>query len=543
VDHRPRIPQRLTHLPRDRLPASEQGLSTLCNRRDCYSVETGKDNAIRSQSDNTAGDAMKLLIVMIASSLPLALAPNCHAQSDDELQQALTRSISQNASDRISGFNELRQFWKQGTDSRPDASPNTLKRDAPPLNRQHDIPDEHVDQIALAIQRGLQDEEPSVREAAAIAIGSAPRPRPEVIAALRIGLNSGDTTVLWHISSHAAKTPPRIESVIDSLIRNLGSDEYTNFLAASDLLKAYGKTARPYGPRILEIVLIPKKTRSLKLYVLCDIGLTDPTANKLAEAATDFNERELGIAAVCLLDHPQLLKQLEKQRPETVSALQEQLPRLYQHLCKHQYAANETRFWLEESGDLLPVTMGLLRKPKFIEKIAAEATSAGPHRKSLLAACKRACGEPPLTQIQVDADHPVKFRPQSAWPNTDPDRQSKNRFHADGVTFLLFTGEVRDKAGEHPASIQFFRLNDKMLLGRKANERLDVLYDSSTGRFVCYTSVFAAYSMKPGQTEPGPYQTGSIQVRVDAEGCRSLTMQLFDEMPDVVITLDPLGQN
>ncbi|GAB5513652.1 MAG: hypothetical protein Rhob2KO_13770 [Rhodopirellula baltica] len=72
---------------------------------------------------------------------------------------------------------------------------------------------------------------------------------------------------------------------------------------------------------------------------------------------------------------------------------------------------------------------------------------------------------------------------------------------------------------------------------------MDVLYDSSTGRFVCYTSVFAAYSMKPGQTAPGPYQTGSLQVRIDAEGCRSLTMQLFDEMPDVVITLDPQGKN
>jgi hypothetical protein len=114
---------------------------------------------------------MKWLTLIIASSLPLALAPNCSAQSDDELQQALTRTISQNASDRISGFNELRQIWKQGTDSRPDASPNTLKRDVPPLNRLQDIPDEHVDQIALAIQRGLQDEEPSVREAAAIAIG------------------------------------------------------------------------------------------------------------------------------------------------------------------------------------------------------------------------------------------------------------------------------------------------------------------------------------------------------------------------------------
>jgi len=107
----------------------------------------------------------------------------------------------------------------------------------------------------------------------------------------------------------------------------------------------------------------------------------------------------------------------------------------------------------------------------------------------------------------------------------------------------MLTGEVRGADGAHPASIEFVRINDGMLLGTKQNIPEYVLYESSTGRFVYYTSVFAAYSIGRDQSEPGPYQTGSAQIRVEADGYEHLTLQLFDEMPDVVVTVSPRPEN
>lgn len=98
------------------------------------------------------------------------------------------------------------------------------------------------------------------------------------------------------------------------------------------------------------------------MYILCDIGLHGSAAEKLADAAADFTRDELGIAAVCLLDHLQLLKQIESKCPETIPALQKQMHRLYRFLCKQQSVDNETRSWLAASDKLLPTTMGLLRR-------------------------------------------------------------------------------------------------------------------------------------------------------------------------------------
>ena len=62
-------------------------------------------------------------------------------------------------------------------------------------------------------------------------------------------------------------------------------------------------------------------------------------------------------------------------------------------------------------------------------------------------------------------------------------------------------------------------------------------YDAKTGRFVLVSSVFAAYDMGEGQPEPGPYQTGSAQTLIEAEGAEPLAVRFFDEMPEVEIVL------
>lgn len=474
--------------------------------------------------------------------LCFVLQTSCEAQIEieDGLSEALALVASSNASDRVSGFEKLGKIWNANVDSLSSGFSDTPVERDPMSEGKPELPDDSVDRIAKVIQRALADDNPKVRESAAIAICSAPRPRPEVISAITKGLNSDDTNVIWYVSQQAVKNLPPIETVIQSLIQKLDSDEFNSFGPASDVLKAYGVRARPYANQIVDVVLKSTTYRSLKLYVLFDIGLEGTAAEKLADAAADFTRDELGIAAVCLLDHFQLLTRVESLCPETIPALQEQMPRLYAYLCKHQLAANETRSWLARSDKLLPVTMGLMREERFVNKIAKEEISANSYEKILLAACKRACGANPAEQIKVDADHPVEFRPRSAWPKSDARRLSKtSNGHGDGVTFVMLTGEVRSDDGTHPASIEFFRINDEMLLGTKENNRQDVLYDSSTGRFVFYTSVFAAYSIGVGQPDPGPYQTGSAQIRVEAADHQPLTLQFFDEMPDVIITLSP----
>jgi hypothetical protein len=401
------------------------------------------------------------------------------------------------------------------------------------------LSDDCVDQIAKAIQKGLVDKDPKVREATAIAICSAPRSRPDVIAAITIGLNSDDATVTWYVAQQAVNDLPPIGNVIESLIRKLGSDDFNNHRSASDVLCAYATKATPYADLIVNAVLHSKTDRKVKMYVLCDIGIPSAAAERLAGAAAEFTPDELGVAAVCLLEYPILLKRIEAQRPETFSGLQNEMPRLYSFLCKHQSADNETRSWLAAHDKLLPATMGSLREERFIKRITEAEASATEHERTFLSACKRACGADPGERISIDADHPVEFRPKSAWPEIDRRRMSSSGDeHGDGTTFVMLTGEVRGPDGSHPDSIAFFRLNDGMLLGTKKNSPVDVLYDAPKGRFVCYTSVFAAYVLGKG-IEQGPYQTGSAQIRVEADGYRPVTVQFFDEMPDVVITLSP----
>jgi hypothetical protein len=77
-----------------------------------------------------------------------------------------------------------------------------------------------------------------------------------------------------------------------------------------------------------------------------------------------------------------------------------------------------------------------------------------------------------------------------------------------------------------------------MLLGTNQDYSEPLMYDHRSGRFVFLTNVFAAYCMGDDQSESGPYQTGSAQIRVEAAGFKPLVVPFFDEMPDVRITLD-----
>lgn len=76
-----------------------------------------------------------------------------------------------------------------------------------------------------------------------------------MVTALTAGLNSDDATVTWYVSQRAVKDLPPIETVIQSLIRKLGSNDLNTYWSASDVLKAYGMKARPYANQIVDVVL------------------------------------------------------------------------------------------------------------------------------------------------------------------------------------------------------------------------------------------------------------------------------------------------
>ena len=86
-----------------------------------------------------------------------------------------------------------------------------------------------------------------------------------------------------------------------------------------------------------------------------------------------------------------------------------------------------------------------------------------------------------------------------------------------------------------------FDSTDQMLVdrlsGRYRRDPRPISYDARTGRFVLLLDVFAAFAMGRGTRDPGPFQTGPAEVWFEADAARPLRVLLFDEMPDVRITL------
>ncbi|MGB7344471.1 MAG: hypothetical protein WBD20_09680 [Pirellulaceae bacterium] len=471
--------------------------------------------------------------------LCLVFVGTAEAQTPTDLPGMIAYAKSDEDSDRIHAFQLLGKYWDQRPRTASAGFSDTPVEAEAPVPKEP-ATEEQIDAIASAIKAGMTDDNPDVRKAAAIALCSAPRSSKAVMSAVETGLKSEDATVVWYTSQQAKRTPPKFASVIESLIVNLGSDDFNKFYRAAELIGNYGSKARPYAKQIVDIAVasVPEERYS-RLYVLFDIGLTDEAADALAEAAINFSDDDLAIAAICLLDFPEKLKALQASRPELIAGLERHRARLLPYLCMHQYEPNATRDWLASAMDLPPNIMGMLGESRFIDEIAKHEADASAHQKTFLEACKRACGAKAEMAIEVDSSHPVEFRPASAWPKSDERRKSKNASgHGDGATSVMVTGEIKSEDGTHPESIKFIRTNDGMLMGTKRNDPEPVMYDKQSGRFAFLTSVFAAYSMGKDQPEPGPYQTGSAQIRIEAPGLKPLVVQFFDEMPDVQITLE-----
>lgn len=460
---------------------------------------------------------------------------------DLQLAKFIQQTKSESQSERVAGYESIGKHWKE-SESEPGGFSDTPVDESNPRARKRVFSDEELDSIASSIERGVKDKDPDVRKAAAIALIYAPRSSDAVMAAVLTGIKSEDSTVNWYVMQQKTGDWPGIDLTIDHVINDLSDADFNKHYPASNLLRHYGEQARPYSKRIVQAIFDGKdieSERTLKMYVLCEIGLTKDAAETLVANAKVLTKDQVGIVAMALLEYPDELRSLSMQHPNLAESLGHHSARLFPFLCRHQSKDNPTRTWLASQESLPPNVMGMLGESRFVKEIEKLEATANKHDRTFLAACRRACGDKVESVIEINSKKPVEFRPASAWPNADDTRRSKTSFgHGDGSTSVMVTGEIRGTDGTHPETVQFYRTNDSMLLGSKQNNQESVMYDARTGRFVFLTSVFAAYSTGDDQPEPGPYQTGSAQIRIEAQGYKPLVVQFFDEMPDVRISLD-----
>jgi hypothetical protein len=183
-------------------------------------------------------------------------------------------------------------------------------------------------------------------------------------------------------------------------------------------------------------------------------------------------------------------------------------------------------------------TMAELSDARFLPLLERKLKTANAYEKTKLEACARACGLPAEQVMRISESERGRFKPKSAWPGSDPARTSPDSFgHGDGITEVIITGRILRDDGKAAVAPKFFRTNDAMLMGKRISQAEPIVFDAATGRFVFITMLFAAYSTGERQSEAGPYQTGSSQVRIESQGCKPLVVQFYDEMPDVHITL------
>lgn len=483
---------------------------------------------------------MKKQLFSFIAIWAIAFTTAC-AQENSQLAKLIRLTQSESTSQRVAGFESMGEYWGASKGG-PAGFSDTPVEQSDSRVQKRVISDDDLDSIAASIGNGIRDTDSEVRKAAAIALIGAPRSSDSVLEAILAGIKSDDSTVNWYVMQQKTEVWPKISLVVDHLIDDLSDSDFNKHYPASDLLRQYGEQARPYSKRIAQAIFDGKdkeRDRTLKMYVLCDISLTKDAVETLIANAASLTADQSSIVAMSLLEYPDALRSLSIQHPDLAQSLENHSARLFPFLCKRQNKDSQTREWLASHESLPANIMGMLGETRFVKEIEKLEATAGKHRRTFLAACRRACGDKAQSVIEVNSQQPVEFRPESAWPNTDESRLSKTALgHGDGFTSVMVTGEIRGKDGTHPNQVHFFRTNDSMLLGSTENYREPLMYDSENGRFVFLTNVFAAYSTGNDQTESGPYQTGSAQIRIEAPGFKPLVVQFFDEIPDVRISLD-----
>lgn len=351
-----------------------------------------------------------------------------------------------------------------------------------------------------------------------------------------------DVSVQWYMLQAIAKVLPDSKQAVPILLRLLPASDVKQQEMAVDALAAYEKDASEALPELLKLLhrANDEGLRSKILEALKSIGMSRAIAESIAEMRV--SGYSIGVYAFkALYPYPDLLLRLLDRNSGMLSQFGSWKVATLKELLSEQapeYKALQQRLLADSN---LPVSLMVdIGRPAYLgvvqQRIAVDKDD--PHRVTYLRAAARALGEKPDRVIKISKQDAGSFKPKSAWPDTDASRVSPNgRGHGDGFAPVIITGSLVMKDGSPAANPAFYNTNDRMLMGVSTRERAEVKYDSKTGRFVFQTDVFAAYSMGDGKREPGPYQTGSAMVLIEADGAEPLTVRFFDEMPDVEITL------
>lgn len=352
-----------------------------------------------------------------------------------------------------------------------------------------------------------------------------------------------DVSAQWSILQAIPKVLPECKQAVPILLKLLPAVGLEQQKMAVDALAAYEKYASEAVPELLNLLhrSTDEELRSKILEALKSIGMSRTIAESVAEIRVLGNY--VGASALeALCPYPDLeLRLLERHNGMLSQFGSWNIVTLKSLLAEKgpEYKALQERILMDTN---LPISLMVeIGRPDYLgfvkQRIAT--TKNDPYHVTHLRAAARALGAKPDRVIKISKQDAGSFKPKSAWPDTDSSRVSPNGGgHGDGFTPVIITGSLVMKDGSPAVNPAIYNTNDRMLMGGSTRDRAEVKYDSKTGRFVFQTEIFAAYSMGEGAREPGPYQTGSAIVLIEADGAEPLTVRFFDEMPDVEITLE-----
>lgn len=404
-----------------------------------------------------------------------------------------------------------------------------------------------VERLVIALEPLLSSEDPDVLKAAAQAIASVPVRSAEIDRALIRSVELRDPDVDTWVLSAVKRLKPAPDEMVPLLARRL--IEYEKWpLMYAWTLSEYGEAARPAIAKLLPLLTHEReRPREAAASVVLQIGLDEATARRLESGEIPAHPALEYDVFLALLKYPAVAASYLRARPELAPHIGEYFTDalILCRLGERADGLDELRAALLAAKGLRPVVIAILGDATFLPELRARAEAAAaagdPHQLAFLEACARACGAPAGDRIaRLSKAVPDGPRPSSAWPGSNDRRTSKDSIgHGDGETPVVVTGRLLMPDGKPVANPAFYATNDRMLLGRARKEREPIPYDPATGHFVYVTSVFAAYDDGKGQHEPGPYQTGSAQTLIEADGAEPLTVRFFDEMPAVEVTLSP----
>jgi len=404
----------------------------------------------------------------------------------------------------------------------------TVDRPVPPQKLTNDL----YDRVVTALASALGDTNPEVRKMVAESLGGVTGARPAVQAAILSVLKAMDPDLLWYGLQALARVDPPAEQAVPLLIPLLNHERETIRMEVAWALSRFGARARAAVPILLKR-LPSEQYAGAFLPALGEIGLDDVQAKELAELTLPKPEDCDDARFVVLAAHPDLALRFLSARPKLFEKM-DGPERLFDLITSVDPKSQALRKALLDRADLPVLAMAWSQDPRFQPLLLERVKKANKHEATLLAACARACGAPADRVVKPDG-----FKPKSAIPGMDASRSGEGGGHGDGYAEVLVTGRLLMADGTSAVDPAFINENDRMLLGTRQENRGPLRYDPKTGRFVFYSTVFAAYAMDGKQAEPGPYQTGSAQVRIEAKGAKPLVLHFWDEMPDVAITLTP----